>query len=537
MAHVKNHAWWQSGIIYQVYPRSFADSNGDGVGDLQGVRSRLDYLEWLGIDAIWLSPFYPSPMADFGYDISDYTGIHPLFGTMADFDALVADAHRRNIRVILDLVPNHTSDQHPWFQEARSSRTSPRRDWYIWHDGKPDGSPPNNWRSMFGGSAWQWDETTKQYYYHAFLTEQPDLNWRNPDVQKAMFDVMRFWLERGVDGFRVDVIYHIIKDDQFRDNPLNPHYQPTQPSFDELNAIYTTDRPEVIPLIEKMRQVVDSYGERVLIGEVYLPTERLMAYYGPEANAAHMPYNFQLILLPWEARTIDAAVGAYEAALPKNGWPNWVLGNHDQKRVATRVGKAQARNAAMLLLTLRGTPTMYYGDEIGMENVSISPERIQDPFEKREPGKGNGRDPERTPMQWSAAPGAGFTTGHPWLPLADDYQQVNVDAQQADAGSLLSLTRSVIQLRRTQPALSIGTHEPVHADGELLAYRRREGSQLFLVVLNLCNRPEKFTLPADLHPAAEVVLSTVAGERVGEKVNGTDLLLRADEGLLIRESN
>lgn len=537
MANVPNHAWWQSGIIYQVYPRSFMDANGDGIGDLAGIRSRLGYLEWLGVDAIWISPVYPSPMADFGYDIRDYTNIDSLFGDLAEFDALIAEAHKRNLHIILDLVPNHSSDQHPWFLESRSSRKNPKRDWYIWRDAKPDGSPPNNWRSVFGGSAWEWDEHTQQYYYHAFLQEQPDLNWRNPELQEAMFNVMRFWLERGVDGFRVDVIYHIIKDDQFRDNPLNPDYKPTQPSFDELNAIYSTDRPEVHGLIAQMRKLVDSYGERLLIGEVYLPTERLMAYYGPDADGAHMPYNFQLILLPWEARTIDAAVARYEAALPRLGWPNWVLGNHDQPRVATRVGAAQTRVAAMLLLTLRGTPTMYYGDEIGMENVPIPADRLQDPFEKREPGKGHGRDPQRTPMQWSAAEGAGFTTGEPWLPICAKHTTVNVEAQRHDAHSLLSLYRELIKLRRAHPALSVGSHEPVNADGALLAYRRRLESETFLIVLNLSREPSHFQLPADLADNCRIVLSTASERNFADPVAPPDLLVAGDEGLIIAESD
>jgi len=533
MENSSNHLWWQKGIIYQVYPRSLQDSNGDGVGDLTGIRSRLDYLQWLGVDAIWLSPIYPSPMADIGYDVSDYTGIHPIFGNLEEFDLLLEDAHRRDLRIIMDFVPNHTSEQHPWFQESRASRTSTKRDWYIWRDPAPDGGPPNNWRSVFGGAAWRLDENTGQYYYHAFLPQQPDLNWRNPEVQEAMFDAMRFWLERGVDGFRVDVIYHIIKDDQFRDNPLNPEWQPHRPYYDELNAIYSTDRPEVHDLIRKMRQLVDSFGERVLIGEVYLPTERLMAYYGPEADGTHMPYNFQLILLPWEARTIDAAVKRYELALPHLGWPNWVLGNHDQRRVATRVGQAQARVAAMLLLTLRGTPTMYYGDEIGMEDVPIARHQIRDPFEIREPGKGNGRDPQRTPMQWSNEEGAGFSTGETWLPLAGNYREVNVAQQREQAGSLLSLYRELIHLRRSHPALSVGDYEALHADGELLAYRRWHGDESLVVVLNLCEHADEYHLSVETAGAVEVLMSTHLDRR-GERVERRRVRLRGDEGLVLR---
>lgn len=535
MENSNAYLWWQSGIIYQVYPRSFQDSNGDGIGDLQGIRSRLDYLKWLGVDAIWISPIYPSPMADFGYDVSDYTAIHPLFGSLDDFDALLRDAHTHGLRLIMDFVPNHTSDQHPWFLESRSSTDNPKRDWYLWRDPAPDGGPPNNWRSVFGGPAWRLDEKTGQYYYHAFLPQQPDLNWRNPEVQEAMFDAMRFWLQRGVDGFRVDVIYHIIKDDQFRDNPVNPDWDPQHPDYDQLNAIYSTDRPEVHDLIAKMRKVVDSYGDRLLIGEVYLPTERLMAYYGPEADGTHMPYNFQLILLPWEARTIDAAIMRYEMALPKFGWPNWVLGNHDKPRVASRVGRKQARVAALLLLTLRGTPTLYYGDEIGLQDVVIPPERIQDPFEVREPGKGNGRDPQRTPMQWSADPGAGFTAGEPWLPLAPDHDVTNVAIQKEDPASILQFYRTVIEFRRKHMALSTGEYEQLHADGELLAFRRSDGQETFVTVLNLAGSPDEFRTEGQITEGLEIVLST-HGDRHGEFISaGQPIELRGDEGLLLKQ--
>ena len=379
MTTVLNAPWWKTGVIYQVYPRSFMDANNDGIGDLQGIIGKLDYLQWLGIRALWISPIYPSPMADFGYDITDYTAIDAQFGTMADFDQLLQEAHRRELKVILDLVPNHTSDRHPWFIESKSSKNSPKRDWYIWHDGKADGSPPNNWKSVFGGDAWEWDDHTQQYYYHGFLKEQPDLHWWNPDVQEAMFDVMRFWLDKGVDGFRVDVIWHLIKDRQLRDNPPNPDYDDTQSTYNQLLPAYSTDQPEVHDIVQKMRQVVDVYNDRLIIGEVYLPLQQLMAYYGPQRNGVHMPFNFQLLTLPWHAHEIAATIDQYEGALPAEGWPNWVLSNHDRPRVASRVGEHQALVAAMLLLTLRGTPTVYYGDEIGMRDVAIPAEEQQDP--------------------------------------------------------------------------------------------------------------------------------------------------------------
>jgi alpha-glucosidase len=302
-------AWWQHGIVYQVYPRSFQDSNGDGVGDLEGIRRRLDHLVWLGVDAVWISPFYPSPMADFGYDVSDFCGVDPLFGTLEDFDRLLADAHARGLKVILDFVPNHSSDQHPWFHQSRASRENPKRDWYIWRDPAPDGGPPNNWLANFGGSAWEWDSTTGQYYYHAFLPEQPDLNWRNPDVRAGMCDVLRFWLDRGVDGFRVDVIWHLMKDPQFRDNPPNPAWHPGQPGIDRLLQVHSADHPDIHDVVAQLRAVLEDYPrDRVLIGEIYLPLERLVAYYGEELEGAHLPFNFQLIFAAWNAEEIARIV-------------------------------------------------------------------------------------------------------------------------------------------------------------------------------------------------------------------------------------
>jgi alpha-glucosidase len=538
MAEVDRYEWWQKGIVYQVYPRSFMDANGDGVGDLPGVIDRLDHLRWLGVDAVWLSPIYPSPMADFGYDVADYCDVHPLFGTLADFDRLVAEAHRRGLKVILDFVPNHTSDRHPWFVESRSSRTSPKRDWYIWRDPAPGGGPPNNWLSNFGGPAWRFDEASGQYYFHCFLKEQPDLNWRNPQVRRAMFDVLRFWLDRGVDGFRVDVIYHIVKDDQFRDNPRNPEYRPGQNPHHEFLATYISDRPEVHDIIAGMRRVIDEYDGRMLVGEIYLPVERLVTYYGEGGQGVHMPFNFQLITMPWNARTISGAIRHYEDSLPAYGWPNWVLGNHDNPRVASRVGRAQARLAAMLLLTLRGTPTLYYGDEIGMTDVPIPPAAVQDPFEKNVPGMGLGRDPERTPMQWDDSPGAGFTRPgvEPWLPLARDAVEVNVARQRDDPTSFLALYRRLIALRRREPALSVGAYEPlaVPADaGELIAYRRGDGDRRLLVVLNLGDEPQTYRRLDD-GPGrlpARIALSTHL-DRDGEPVART-IQLRPNEGVVV----
>jgi alpha-glucosidase len=525
-----NFKWWERGIIYQIYPRSFMDSNGDGIGDLAGIRAKLDYLQWLGVDAIWISPFYPSPMADFGYDISNYTDIDPIFGSLNDFDALLADAHGRGLKVLLDYVPNHTSDRHPWFLDTRSSRNSAKRNWYIWRDPKPDGGPPNNWLSNFGGGAWEWEPTTGQYYYHAFLKEQPDLNWRNPDVQDAMLKVLRFWLDRGVDGFRVDVMHHLVKDSEFRDNPPNPDWRPEMGPYRELLTTYTADLPEVQEIVAKFRSIVEEYDDRMLVGEIYLPVERLMAYYGASGKGAHLPFNFQLIRLPWNAREITAAVERYEALLPSYAWPNWVLGNHDKSRVATRVGPAQARVAAMLLLTLRGTPTMYYGDEIGMHDVQVAPDQVQDPFEKNVPGLGLGRDPERTPMQWSGNEHAGFTTGIPWLPIADDYQTVNVARERNEPTSILALYHRLIEMRRAEPALSVGEFAPLPTGEDLMAYVRKANERRLLIVLNLSARAQSFSVAA-LQCGGSLLLTTYL-DRNREEL--TDKLeLRADEGAII----
>jgi alpha-glucosidase len=521
-------SWWQTGVIYQVYPRSFQDSNDDGVGDLQGVIRRLPYLAELGVDAIWLSPIFPSPMADFGYDIADYTDIDPLFGSLADFDALLEAAHRLGIRIILDLVPNHTSDQHPWFKESRSSRDNPKRDWYIWRDPRGAGAPPNNWLSEFGGSAWQYDQHTGQFYYHAFLAAQPDLNWRNPEVRAAVYDVIRFWLRRGVDGFRIDVIWHLIKDDLFRDNPGNPDFRPGDPPHRAVLPLYTADRPELPQVVAEMRRVTDEFPERVLIGEIYLPVERLVTYYGPALTGLHLPFNFTLLGAAWHS--IAKLIDEYEAALPSGGWPNWVLGNHDQKRIASRAGVEQARIAAMLLLTLRGTPTIYYGDEIGMLQVPIPASRVQDPFEKNVPGIGVGRDGARTPMQWSMDDYAGFSRREPWLPLGDDWHSKNAEAEREEASSIYNLYRRLIALRRGHRALVIGAYRPIVAPGDLLLYVREAEGDRLLVVLNFSDDARAVAFPQ--RKLSGNILVSSLGDRDQEVVDGS-IDLRGNEGLII----
>ena len=511
-------------------PPLFQDSDGDGVGDLRGLTARLPYLAELGVDAIWLSPIFRSPMKDFGYDVSSYLDIDPLFGTMSDFDDLLAAAHERGLRLLLDFVPNHTSDRHPWFVESRSSRWNPKRDWYIWRGPAADSGPPNNWLSEFGGSAWQFDAGTGQYYYHAFLAEQPDLNWRNPQVVKAMHDVMRFWLRKGVDGFRVDVIWHLIKDAQLRDNPVNPYYTADKPPNQQLVPLYTTDLPEVHDVIRGLRQVVDEFPERLLIGELYLPLDRLVAYYGRDLKEAHLPFNFSLLDARWHARDVAKLVDSYEAALPEGGWPNWVLGNHDRPRVATRVGFAQARIAAMLLLTLRGTPTIYYGDEIGLPQVPIPPDRIRDPFEKSVPGIGVGRDGARSPMQWSLRPYAGFSTSEPWLPLTADWITRNVEVLKKEKGSIYGLYRRLIETRRRSEALRRGSYHPIASEGDLLLYVRSFGSERILTVLNL--GPTPATVVSDANGHKGTIIVSTSGEHEGDVID-LGIHLDANEGLLI----
>jgi alpha-glucosidase len=526
------------------------------VGDLRGITARLDYLQGLGVDAVWISPFYRSPMADFGYDVSDYTGVDPLFGTMEDFDALLAAAHARGLRVILDFVPNHTSDQHPWFVESRSSRESAKRDWYLWRDpaegdGPPEARLPNNWMSHFGGPGWTYDEATGQFFMHSFLAQQPDLNWRNAEVREAMYGAMRFWLDKGVDGFRMDVLWLLIKDAQFRDNPMNPEWRPGGSSFGRYLPLYTANRPETHEIVAEMRSLLDGYtGERLLIGEIYLPIDELVRYYGsgvpeakenqhdltnaaitsPRLNGAQLPFNFHLIQTPWRADAIARLIRDYEAALPPGAWPNWVLGNHDQTRLATRVGEAQARVAAMLLLTLRGTPTMYYGDELGMKDGVIPPSEVQDPAEKNQPGIGMGRDPQRTPMLWDGSANAGFTTGRPWLPIGADFAGQTVGAERGDAGSMLSLYRTLLRLRREHRALSCGDVYGVkpsdESDSPVLVYRRTDGEERIKVLLNLSAEPQIVSCPP-----GRVLVSTEAG-REGREISG-DVKLGANEGVVV----
>ncbi|HEX4142798.1 MAG TPA: alpha-amylase family glycosyl hydrolase [Pirellulales bacterium] len=500
MPRLDEFHWWQRATLYQVYVRSFFDTDGDGVGDLPGVIAKLDYLAWLGVKAIWLSPIYPSPLADFGYDVADYRTIDPRYGTLADFDRLLEAVHRQNMKLLMDFVPNHTSCQHPWFVDSRSSRDSAHRDWYLWHDPAPGGGPPNNWISQLNDSTWTFDATTGQYYLHTFLPAQPDLNWRNPQVRLAMLDVMRFWLDRGVDGFRIDAVAHLIKDGRFRENPENPDFEPGELPIKRQIDCFLRDQPEVHEVIQWFRQLVDLYDDRILIGETYLALGRLLSYYGP--TGLNFPFNFELIKTSWQPASLRAAIDSYEASLAPDDWPSWVLGNHDRPRVSTRAGESKLRLAALLLLTLRGTPTLYYGDELGMLDLELSADQVLDPRGKAMPGFG--RDPERAPMAWDQSRLAGFSAADPWLPLPADCRRRNVAAEQADDGSLLNLYRRLLLLRGEQPALQVGDYAPVCLHRDVVAYIRGFGGSQFLVVLNFASNRLTLPLPDPFVRAARI---------------------------------
>ncbi|MCL4148082.1 UNVERIFIED_CONTAM: hypothetical protein GTU68_035635 [Idotea baltica] len=466
-------------------------------------------------------------MEDFGYDIAHYCDIDPLFGDLSQFDRLLAEVHTKGLKLLLDFVPNHSSDQHPWFVESRKSRANPKRDWYIWRDPAAGGGPPNNWISDFGGSSWKWDEATGQYYLHAFLESQPDLNWRNPKLREAMMNVLRFWLDRGVDGFRIDVLWHIIKDKSLRDNPVNPDWSVKRTQRDRLTQLYSTDQPEAHAISAEFRALADSYGDRVLIGEICLPNDRLARWYGtPDRPQIHLPFNFQLIENAWSATTLKQMIADYEASLPSFGWPNWVLGSHDAPRIAARIGQSQARVAAMLMLTLRGTPTLYQGDEIGIGEVGIPLDRVRDPLGLRQPGLNIGRDRSRTPMLWDASAFAGFSSVDPWLPQGEDWRQRNIAVQDRDSGSLLSLYRSLLALRRSHDALAIGDVMLVDAAENVLAYTRRHAGECLLIALNLSSQTQRMTLPSNTS-VTKVLAST-------RPIRQMDETLAADEGIVMR---
>ncbi len=532
--HQTDLEWWKTAVVYQIYPRSFQDTTGNGIGDLNGITERLGYLvDTLGVDAIWISPFYPSPMADFGYDVSDYTDVDPLFGTLEDFDRLLAAAHDLDLKVIVDWVPNHTSDRHPWFVESRSSRANPRRDWYVWHDSKPDGELPNNWQSEFGGPAWTFDERTGQWYLHSFLSEQPDLNWRNPEVAAAMFDTVRFWLDRGVDGFRIDVAHYVMKDPAFADNPaaVDPAAMATFKPMGPFNAwehVHDRGHPDVHSVYRGFRAVLDEYdGDRFSVGEIHIfDWDEWASYYG-HGDELHMPYNFSLIWAGWDADTFRTRIRALEAVVPAHGWPNHVLGNHDEQRLATRYGPENARTAATLLLTLRGQPTLYYGDELAMRETDVPAEQEQDPWGKRVPG--TSRDGCRTPMPWTPGPGHGFTDPSvaPWLPFGDDAAERNVETQLGASESMLNFVRRLLRLRRARASLSRGTMNLLDdLPADVLGYEREHHTERTTVLINFSSKPQV----ARIASPGPMLISTDATRT---DVDGTTVTLAPNEALVL----
>lgn len=527
--------WWHASVIYQIYLRSFQDSDGDGIGDIPGVIQRLDYLEWLGVDVVWLTPFFPSPMADFGYDVSDYLDVDPMFGKLADLERLIHLLHERKIKIVIDFVAAHTSDQHPWFIESRSSKSNPKRNWYIWKDATDDSKPPNNWIGRFDGlSAWEWDVKTTQFYLHSFLKEQPDINWRDPECEAAMLGVLDFWLKKGVDGFRVDAAYRAYKDPQFRDNPVNDDWHPGMEPSDRLHEVYNKNVSDIHTFNKMMRSYVDARGDHLLIAELYKPLELIVKHYGNN-DEFHLPLNSALMStdLNWNANHVREIVERYERLLPQDAWPNWSLGNHDKHRIASRIGLEQARLGMMLLLTLRGTPTIYYGDEMGMEDGWIPPEHIQDPWEIKSPGIGVGRDTERTPMLWNQASHAGFCSGNvlPWLPICMDYIHNNVDKQQKDHRSFLSLTRALLALRKHHSSLQLGDYQSLYSPGNLFCYRRITKKEELIIALNFSSDNQEWILPVEWRQQATVLLST-ALDRQGGRL-GDVLQLRANEGVIL----
>ncbi|KPL82583.1 hypothetical protein SE15_10715 [Thermanaerothrix daxensis] len=536
MENPTDFLWWRDGVIYQIYPRSFADSNGDGIGDLPGLISRLDYLADLGVDAIWLSPIYPSPDVDFGYDVADYLSIDPRFGRMEDFDRLIEAAHHRGIRVILDLVLNHTSDRHPWFQESRRSRDNPYQDWYLWRDPRPGGRPPNNWASVFGGRGWEFEPQRGQFYFHMFYKEQPDLNWRNPKVRQAMLDVFRFWLERGVDGFRLDVFNVYFKHPEFPNNPFRLGLR----AFDCQHHIYDIDQPEMIPLLREIRAILDAYPERYAVGETFLSTpEKAARYCAP--GLLHATFDFTFLHCPWRPECFLRAIQTWEHALGAESWPTYVLNNHDNPRAATRYVRgendARLKVAATLLLTLRGTPFMYYGEEIGMRDIRVSRAEIKDPIGKRYWPFYKGRDGCRSPMQWDGSSHAGFTTGVPWLPVHPNYRWRNVEAQLQDERSLLNHYRRLLRLRKDKVALRRGLFQPLSFEPRrLLAYLRQFENQTILVALNFSTRPVRLALGGTLRAARWRPLFSTYGDEPAMPRDGF-LALRGDEAVILERED
>ncbi len=531
------NVWNQSTIVYHIYLRSFKDSNSDGIGDIEGLIQKLNYLngdkDCLGIDAVWLSPIYPSPQKDFGYDISDHKNVDPIYGNLEIFKRFVSEAHNRGIKVMMDFVPNHTSFLHPWFLESRFSKSGTKRDYYIWADPKEDGSPPNNWLSLFGGSGWEYDDKTGQYYFHSFDVSQPDLNLRNPKVIKELLDVLDFWLKLGVDGFRVDAVEHMFKDPNLHDEPVNPVLDSEiQRPYDRLVHIYTFGLPEVIEVLKTFVEKVEEYAGKFVVTESWSEMEEIVKLYPQIDRKWFTPFNFGLIVQPWKAKRHKEFIDSYDESVGVLYAPTYVLGNHDKPRVVSRIGPAQARIAAILLLTLRGMPYVYYGDEIGMEDLTVPEDKAYDPYGQNSPGLGLGRDPERSPMQWGGEKHAGFCSGcDPWLPVSENFNQVNVDFESKDPHSMLALYRQLIELKKTSNALQFGKYQSFTVESEeVFVYTRSYEDEVFLIILNYSLQKQKISLPFN---KGKIILDSGLNKH-GQEIKLDVLNLSPNEGLVLQ---
>ncbi len=545
VAPIDGQVWWKTTVIYQCYPRSFKDSNGDGNGDLVGIRNSLNYLHDVGINAVWLNPIFKSPQKDNGYDISNYTDIDPLYGTIEELGALLKELHSKGMHLILDFVPNHTSDQHPWFKESRKSIDNPKRDWYVWANASSDGGPPNNWFSLFGGSAWTFDNTTNQYYLHQFSAFQPDLNYHNPQVRKAMEDIIKFWFEFGVDGFRIDAVIYLLEDPELRSEPANPDFNETvdcsvgsnaSDCYNSLIHNETSNYAGIHDIIKSWRKISDSYDDKFLVGETYDPVETVMTYYGEDNDEFHFPFNFLLLSnTNWTGDGVNDSVSEWMDALPDGAWPNWVLGNHDNARIANKVGNYLARAINVLLLTLPGTPTTYYGEELLMTDVLVPPDKQHD--------LGQGRDKERTPMQWNTGPNAGFTKSgvEPWLPVATNYTEYNVQSESRNSTSMLNLYKKVVSLVTMKEAFRFANYTALLSNKELFAYHRflNGSNDEFIVVINFSrsNAVANLSTVEDMFYNPVFELSSADSIREGSKVDLSEVSMVGGEAVIIRGRN
>lgn len=528
--------WNPFSVVYHIYVRSFRDTNADGIGDLNGIIEKLNYLNGegersLGVDAIWLSPIYRSPQADFGYDVADYYQIDPLFGDLSIMKTLIREAHNRGIKVMMDFVPNHTSSQHHWFKDSQSSKKNPKRDFYIWKDPKSDGGPPNNWRSVFGGSAWEYDFTTHQYYLHTFDKEQPDLNWHNPQVVKEMQNVLCFWMEQGIDGFRVDAIEWMVKDPTFEDEPENLSFVAGSDPYHMVLHTRTFALPELTHIIRELVAPLNEFENKFMVVEVWSGMDEMVRWYRWIDKKWFTPFNFGIITLPWNAQIHRDFIDKYEKSVSFLYTPTYVTGNHDKPRIASRIGQKEARVAAMLVLTLRGMAYIYNGDEIGMTNTEILPDKVRDPFEIKTPNLGLGRDPERTPMQWSNSKNANFTKAEePWLPINPNYRKINVTQQHNDPHSMLSLYKKLIHWRKNHPALQYGSQQILKLDSaEVMSYLRIHENNMVLVILNYGGTTQIINTPFN---QGTIMLDTGLN-KIGKKINLQKIILHPHEGLMV----